>query len=158
MLSAIGSNNQRRISKNGPSQKNSEARPKTNQDIAEQMPHAETGGQDNNVTMVDGSFNSVSQGVSLNQSSGKYAEQQIVNSGEILNSETADEPNGEAKLKLQPVKMSTMGKSADRKNSMPTKDSRPVKKKKTAQIQKENEDDGFAGGFTREQQLALLQD
>lgn len=75
MLSAIGSNNQRRISKNGPSQKNSEARPKTNQDIAEQMPNAETGGQDNNVTMVDGSFNSVSQGVSLNQSSGKYAEQ-----------------------------------------------------------------------------------
>lgn len=82
----------------------------------------------------------------------------MVNSGEILNSETADDPNGEAKLKLQPVKMSTMGKSADRKNSVPAKDSSPVKKKKTAQIQRENEDDGFAGGFTREQQLALLQD
>lgn len=157
MLSGIGSNNQRRVSKNGPSQKNSEARPQTNQDIAEQIPNGETGGQDNNVTMVDGSFNSVSQGVSLNQSSGKYAEQQIVNSGEMPGSDVGG-ASDQMKLQLQPVKMSSMGKSADRRKCVPAAEPLPVKKRKTAPAQPEKEAGDFAGGFSREEQLALLQD
>lgn len=107
------------------------------------MPNAETGGQDNNVTMVDGSFNSVSQGVSLNQSSGKYAEQPIAISGEILQTDAADDGNDtKSRIQLQPVKMSSMavgGKSAERKKSMPTKDSKPAKKKASAL--KVNDDD-----------------
>ena len=118
----------------------------------------ETGGQDNNVTMVDGSFNSVSQGVSLNQSSSK--DHHVINSGEMPVSNGIDDSADGAKIKLEPVRMASMGKSAERKPSLQDGNQNLLPQKKTAQIPKNQVEDDFEdnlhGGFSRPEQIEIL--